>query len=296
MSSDDAKSELTPAGTSIFDRLGGVDIVRIAVDEFYSRVLADEVLLPFFENTSMARLKIHQLEFFKIAFGAVPAPEGLDVIDYMIEKHRHLFVNQGLNASHFDLVAGHLVASLQHLQVSPTLIDEVVATVLPLRTAFEKGADLHEDTAPSPEMTKSSETILDKLGGLTNLILAVHGMYDRILADEQLIPYFEKYMHMAALKQHQINFMKIAFTKIPDGFDVADYLYKKHKTMIENEGLNGTHFDLVAKHLVETLLDMGVDSSVVNEAVAVIAPLRGAFEPKEAVVPAEAEDAPAVLA
>jgi hemoglobin len=128
----------------LYERLGGVDIVRALIDQAYERVLADDQLLPFFENIGMTRLKNHQMEFFKIAFGAAKRIEGRDDVEYMIEKHRKLFVSKGLNASHFDKVGGHIVASLQNLHIAPALLEEVGATVAPLRAAFEKGAHLYE--------------------------------------------------------------------------------------------------------------------------------------------------------
>jgi hypothetical protein len=48
--------------------------------------------------------------------------------------------DKGLDAVHFDAVAGHLVRALTELNVAPPLIDEVVAVVGPLRAVFEKNA------------------------------------------------------------------------------------------------------------------------------------------------------------
>lgn len=47
---------------SLFDRLGGVQAVGAAVEEFYSRILADPKLAYFFDDTRMATLKMHQLK------------------------------------------------------------------------------------------------------------------------------------------------------------------------------------------------------------------------------------------
>ena len=65
----------------------------------------------------------------------------MDVPAYMYEKHKKLFLEKGLNAHHFDLVAANLVGTLQHLGVSPALIDEAIAIVAPLRSVFETGAE-----------------------------------------------------------------------------------------------------------------------------------------------------------
>lgn len=46
------------ATATLFDRLGGVDAVQAAVEEMYTRLLADDYTVQFFETQSMARLKV----------------------------------------------------------------------------------------------------------------------------------------------------------------------------------------------------------------------------------------------
>ncbi len=78
----------------------------------------------------------------------------------MAAAHKHLIEQKGLNASHFDKVAGHLVSTLQSLGVEKPLIDEVVAIVGPLRSIFEAptadgkglGATPKAAAAPAPQM------------------------------------------------------------------------------------------------------------------------------------------------
>jgi len=125
---------------TLYDRLGGPETVQAVVDEFYQRVLADEKLAPFFRNTKVTLLKVHQTRFLKIAFTGIP--EDMDVGAYMQEKHARLF-EEGLNAEHFDLVAGHLVATLHHFNVAPGLINEAGSIVVSLRPAFEEGAEIY---------------------------------------------------------------------------------------------------------------------------------------------------------
>jgi hemoglobin len=124
--------------TTLFDKLGGIDAVTAAVEEMYKRLLADELTAPFFENISMARLKQHQVQFMKIAFTQIP--DDLDVAAVMREKHMKLFVEHGLNETHFDKVAECFVGACNHLGVAQELIDEAVGIIGPLRGIFEQGA------------------------------------------------------------------------------------------------------------------------------------------------------------
>jgi hemoglobin len=248
----------------LLDRLGGEDALTAAVSEFYGRIMADDVLAPFFDGIVMEVMKVHQFRFMKIAFTGIP--ENYDVAAMIAQKHQRLF-GLGLNETHFDLVAGHLVASLEKLGVAQSEIEEVVAVVGPLRVVFEEGAK---------RVAKGKEQLLDRLGGPAALKEAVHEFYGRILFDEELAPFFE-HTDMDKLRAHQYKFMEIAFTEIPEGLDVVKYLSDTHARLFE-KGLNATHFDLVAGHLVGALKNLKVEEEVINEVVARVGPLRAVFD------------------
>ena len=54
---------------SIFERNGGTRWVSAVVNDFYSTVLSDAELSPFFKNISIAGLIEHQIDFVSIALG-----------------------------------------------------------------------------------------------------------------------------------------------------------------------------------------------------------------------------------
>lgn len=122
---------------TILSKLGGEPALVAAVDQFYSRLLEEDQLKEFFEGRNIARLKAHQLNFMRFAFTQIP--EGLDVPDLILTKHEELF-KMGMNGTHFDLVAGHFVATLEGLKVDADTISEAVAVISPLRTVFVQGA------------------------------------------------------------------------------------------------------------------------------------------------------------
>lgn len=271
---------------TLFERLGGTEAVRAVVDDFYDRVLADAALAPFFEGKKVASLRYHQLRFLKVAFTHVP--DDLDVPKMMIDKHRRLF-ESGLNETHFDKVAGHLVAALTDAGVSSELIAEAAAIVVPLRRAFEAGSILHGGTTVGEEKKDDmaqvlrattpegkAETLMDRLGGASALKAAVHGLYPRLLDDPDVSSFFQE-INMAQLKIHQLEFFKVAFGQVPDNLDVMKLMKDKHSKLFA-KGLNATHFDKVAQHFAAALKELNVAPEVVDEAVGVIAPLREAFE------------------
>ena len=259
---------------TLFTRLGGVAAVKAAVDEFYTRILDDPKLAGFFEGIPMAFLKVHQVKFMKLAFTEVP--QDVDVVALLTDKHKRLF-EKGLNGEHFDLVAGHFVGALQHLGVEQALIDEAVGVVGPLRPIFVAGAEKYgASETKTQEPTEQKVSLMDKLGGISALKAAVEEFYTRILADPDL-SFFFKDVTMTALKMHQLAFMKIAFTQIPEDLDVPKLMKEKHAPLFA-KGLTAVHFDKVAGHFVATLDNLNVPSDLVNEAVSVIAPLRVVFE------------------
>mmetsp|Transcript_1345 Transcript_1345/g.3389 ORF Transcript_1345/g.3389 Transcript_1345/m.3389 type:complete len:136 (-) Transcript_1345:562-969(-) len=126
----------------LLERIGGDDALKAAVSAFYGRVLADERLQKFFEGVDPKKLEAHQFRFLKLALTKVP--KSVNVLELIQTKHSRLF-DMGLNETHFDMVAAHLVEALKSLGVSEEHINEIVGIVGPLRAVFEKGAQEARD-------------------------------------------------------------------------------------------------------------------------------------------------------
>lgn len=105
---------------SLFEKIGGEAAVDAAVDIFYRKVLADHTINRFFDNTNMEEQAGKQKAFLTMAFGGPNNYSGTD----MRTAHAK-FVKMGLDDSHFDAVAGHLVETLVELKVPQELIDQV---------------------------------------------------------------------------------------------------------------------------------------------------------------------------
>ena len=104
---------------TIFEAIGGEPALVAVVSDFYDRVLADPELAGFFAGVSMARLRGRQVEFFAAALGGPVTYSGASM------KDAH--VGRGIEQRHFDLVAGHLVASLTVAGVPAGTIGQIVA-------------------------------------------------------------------------------------------------------------------------------------------------------------------------
>ena len=108
---------------TLFERIGGEDALRAAVDGFYQRVLHDPLLAPLFAGVDNARLQRHQQQFLTLAMGGPNAYTGRD----LGSAHRRLVSQFGIGDAEFDRVLQHLDAALAALNVPGALRAEVVA-------------------------------------------------------------------------------------------------------------------------------------------------------------------------
>ncbi|MFK7911399.1 MAG: group 1 truncated hemoglobin [Akkermansiaceae bacterium] len=93
---------------TIYERIGGEAAVEGLVHEFYERVLADEVLAPFFKHVDTSKLKAMQKEFFSEALGGP--------LFYSGRSMREVHAGKGIKKSHLALFTGHLMATLEDHQ------------------------------------------------------------------------------------------------------------------------------------------------------------------------------------
>jgi hemoglobin len=242
----------------LLHRIGGPAALEAAVEILYEKLLNDDNLARFFEGVDMGKLKLHQRKFLTIALTEIP--KEINVSDLMKEKHKRFFA-MGLNETHFDRVAAHLGDTLRELQVKEGFVEEIISVIAPLRIVFETGKKEH---------------LLDKIGGSVALEAAVDIFYEKIVADPYLSRFFDG-INLNKLKEHQRGFLTIAFTEIPEGVDMSHIIATKHASLFQ-DGLNETHFDKVAGHLMETLDDLQVRKDYIDEVIAIIAPLRAVFE------------------
>lgn len=110
---------------AIYDDIGGRDAVAAAVDIFYDKVLADDLLGPYFTGRDMAGQKTHMRAFLAVAFGGPDVYAGRD----MRAAHAGLQITDAA----FDRVVDLLVATLQQLDVAGDIIAAIGAKLAPLR-------------------------------------------------------------------------------------------------------------------------------------------------------------------
>jgi hemoglobin len=100
---------------------------------------------------------------------------------------------------------------------------------------------------------------------------AVDLFYGKVLDDEVTRPFFEG-LDMSRQISKQVAFMTWAFGG-PSEFRGRD-LRTAHAGLVKDRGLADVHFDAVARHLEETLRELGIADELIREALAIVASTR----------------------
>lgn len=114
-------------------------------------------------------------------------------------------------------------------------------------------------------------SLYEKVGGEAAVMAAVALFYEKVLADDVTKPFFEG-LDMDKQTKKQIAFMTVAFGG-PDEYKGRD-LRTAHAGLVKNRGLTDVHFDAVAKHLTDTLVELGVAQELIDEAIGTVASTR----------------------
>jgi len=112
----------------------------------------------------------------------------------------------------------------------------------------------------------SEQSLYEKLGGADAVDAAVESFYERVLADEELAPFFSG-IEMSRQVAGQKAFLTVAFGG-PNRYS-GRAMRAAHAAAVA-KGLSDRHFDAVVGHLAETLASLGVGTAEI-ESVAKVA-------------------------
>lgn len=119
----------------------------------------------------------------------------------------------------------------------------------------------------SDESELAPETYYQRIGGAPAIHEAVRQLYERILSDGELTPYFAD-VDVERVKQH----MTLLLTKVLGGPD--EYLGRDLDEAHAGLGITGAHYDRVADHLSAVLRGLGVDEDIRSAVAATVAAVR----------------------
>ncbi len=111
-------------------------------------------------------------------------------------------------------------------------------------------------------------TIYDEIGGEPALTAVVDGLYERLLADGDLMSYFEG-RDMDRLKAHQRALVTVAL-----GGTSEEYTGRMMHPAHAGVAVTNEAFDKVLDHLAAVLADAGVAAGTTATILAILQPLR----------------------
>ena len=112
---------MTDTHQTLFQRVGGEQVIAELIDRFYDSVVADPELKPFFENVPMVKLRRMQREFFS---AALDGP-----IRYTGRPLGHVHHGRGITKHHFSLYVGHLIDTLQSFALKERDVQEIISRI-----------------------------------------------------------------------------------------------------------------------------------------------------------------------
>ncbi|MDH6179877.1 hemoglobin [Microbacteriaceae bacterium SG_E_30_P1] len=113
---------------NLYEQLGGDPAIAVAVESFYSRVLADPELARYFEGMDVSAIKRHQRDFFSVLL------DGPEIYDGRSMRNAHSGL--GITEAEYTRVLRHLRDTLDDLRVEPELADGVIRRIELLRAAI----------------------------------------------------------------------------------------------------------------------------------------------------------------
>lgn len=106
---------------TLYERLGGRESISAVVDEFYDRILSDDRVNHYFEETDVEALRAHQTQFIASVAGGPIEYDGAD----LSEAHAQL----AIDGRDFRIVANHLNDALVAFDVPEPERREVIGAV-----------------------------------------------------------------------------------------------------------------------------------------------------------------------
>lgn len=139
-------------------------------------MLADPLMSPFFAHTDMNRQRNIQKKFLTYAL------KGNGLPPYAKKSMQKAHANITIEDKHFDKLGELLDQALASLGVESGLIKKTLGAIELMR---EDVLTKQHGAVPGPELS-----LLDAVGGEAAVEAVVKLLYERILADPLLIPFF----------------------------------------------------------------------------------------------------------
>jgi len=115
----------------LYDRVGGDKAMEVVTDLFYQKVLNDDLVSRFFEDTDMEKQRLKQKSFLSMAFGGPYHYSDLD----LRAGHKPLIEKYGLSDVHFNRIMEIFKETLTELNISANELQGMMEILESMRDA-----------------------------------------------------------------------------------------------------------------------------------------------------------------
>ena len=230
---------------SLYEKFGGPKVLDQAVSAFYEKILADPLLVPFFKDTNMRRMRAMQKGFLAMALGGPVIYSGRDLNSAHVRLRE-----QGLNEEHVDRVGSLLLETLRELGLE----DEDLSPVRDLIKSSKR--DILADSANvfnGASLDEKSRSILE---------VCEHAAVDllkRANADHALAKLFAV-ADVTAIRKMLVEL--VAYAEGNDPLYNQEDLRLQHSELVVL-GLDATLFEKSVHFISDSLIEAGMSPSLV---------------------------------
>ena len=142
------------------------------------------------------------------------------------------------------------------------------------------GFSSHGSELPYMVNLAPKQTLYERMGGEPAIKALTAAFFMEIGKVEGLAHFFVN-VPVAAIQMHQGQFFKVLFgadEEKPSADELLDYMILTHVRLFRDLGLDASHFDLVAVCFIDAMNQMKVPASLQDECLAIVGPLRVAFD------------------
>ncbi|WP_233270520.1 group I truncated hemoglobin [Chachezhania sediminis] len=105
----------------LFEKYGGIRMLRNVIMDFYDRVLDSDTLGPYFDDVDMTRLIDHQTKFFAMMMGGP--------VDFSDDRLARAHASMAITHAEFDEIAALLTETLTAAGLEPVDIVTILTSV-----------------------------------------------------------------------------------------------------------------------------------------------------------------------
>ena len=157
--------------------------------------------------------------------------------------------------------------TIEMINEAPVLrLRDRLLPLVSLRDLMGLEDDEEEEEEGAVAALLAGPSLFERIGGEAAVNAAVDLFYEKVLSDVHLKEFFEN-VNLDVLKERQKQFFVMVLGG-PDGYEGAD-LATAHAPLVAR-GLDDVHFDAVAAHLTETLMELGVEEELSQEVLSLV--------------------------